>query len=89
MLRTPGFTSQGTSRMSTPEQRSSSARKAAHTKWAHTVDRTAATAPARRASLARFEREVDPDGVLNPELRAKLAENAKRAFFVGIRAMQS
>lgn len=39
------------------------------------------TAPARRAFLARFEREVDPDGKLAPEERARRAEHAKRAYF--------
>lgn len=34
------------------------ARLAAHTRWAGTPDRTAATAPGRRAALGRFERQV-------------------------------
>lgn len=39
------------------------------------------TASARAAFLSRFEREVDPDGVLSPEIRSKRAEAAKRAYF--------
>lgn len=54
---------------------------AANTRWAHEPDRTAATEAARRAFLDRFEREVDPDGVLPPDERAKRAANAKRAHF--------
>ena len=44
--------------------RSLVARAAAHTRWARTADRTAATAPARAAFEARFEHEVDPERVL-------------------------
>lgn len=65
----------------TPQQRTISAQIAAHSRWAHTPDRTAATAPARQAFLDRFEREVDPDGVLDPVERAKRAENARKAHF--------
>lgn len=39
------------------------------------------TAAARRAAEARFEREVDPDGVLRPDERARRATYAKRAHF--------
>jgi hypothetical protein len=64
------------------------ARIAAHTRWAKTPDRTAATAAQRQAFLDRFEREVDPDGTLAPDVRAKLAENAKSAHFTRL-AMRS
>jgi hypothetical protein len=57
------------------------AKVAAHTRWANTVDRTAATAKARQAFADRFEREVDPDGVLDPLERAKRATSARRAHF--------
>lgn len=57
------------------------AKVAAHTRWANTTDRTAATAKARQAFRDRFEREVDPDGVLDPAERAKRANNARRAFY--------
>jgi hypothetical protein len=39
------------------------------------------SAPARRAFLDRFEREIDPDGVLKPEERARRAEHARKVYF--------
>jgi hypothetical protein len=39
------------------------------------------TAPARAAFLARFEREVDPDGALPEPERARRAEQARKAYF--------
>jgi hypothetical protein len=39
------------------------------------------SAPGRAAFLARFDREVDPDGVLEPEERRRRAELARRAYF--------
>ncbi len=39
------------------------------------------TKPARVAFMARFEREVDPSGVLEPIERARRAEHAKKAYF--------
>lgn len=53
----------------------------AHESWARTADRTARTAPGRRAFLERFEREVDPDGTLTPDERARRAESARKAYF--------
>ena len=67
---------------STPDDRALAARIAAHTKWASTPDRTAATAPARRAFLNRFERQVDPDGTLPLAERARRAEHARKAYFL-------
>jgi hypothetical protein len=63
----------------TPAERSLRARMAVHTSWANTGDRTARTAPARRAALQRFERQVDPDGTLKPAERRRRAEQAMRA----------
>lgn len=68
----------------TPAQRALRARLAAHVSWARTSDRSARTAPARLASLARFEALVDPDGVLSAGERAARAESARRAYFVGL-----
>lgn len=65
-----------------PDHRTLIARIAAHESWAQTPDRTARTAPARAAALDRFEREVDPDGVLSPAERAKRAEHARKAYFL-------
>jgi hypothetical protein len=39
------------------------------------------SAPGRAAFLARFERQVDPDGHLDPQERARRAELARRAYF--------
>jgi hypothetical protein len=57
---------------------------AAHTKWAYTPDRTAATASARDAFLGRFEKQVDPEGTMDPRERRKRAENAKKAYFLAL-----
>lgn len=67
----------------TPEQRSLRAKVAAHTSWAHTENRAARTA-ARRAALGRFERQVDPDGVLPPEGCARRAGVPARRIFLGL-----
>jgi hypothetical protein len=39
------------------------------------------TGPARAAFASRFEREVDPDGILIPAERARRAEHARKAYF--------
>lgn len=65
----------------TESERSLRARAAAHAKWAACEDPSAATAPARRAALDRFERQVDPDGVLPPAERARRAEHARKSYF--------
>jgi len=49
-----------------PETRSLIAQIAAAERWGRTVDRTAATAPARAGLRARFASEVNPDGTLAP-----------------------
>jgi hypothetical protein len=46
-----------------------------------THDPRAITANGRATFLARFEREVDPEGRLTPDERARRAEYAKRAYF--------
>ncbi len=58
------------------------ARMAAHALHAKVSDPSAHTAPARAVFLSRFEREVDPEGVLTPEERARRAEHAKKAYFL-------
>jgi len=37
--------------------------------------------PARQAFESKFEREVDPDGLLDPEERARRADMARNAHF--------
>ena len=58
------------------------ARMAAHALHAKVSDPAAHTAPARQVFLSRFEREVDPEGVLEPRERARRAEHAKKAYFL-------
>ena len=64
----------------TPAERTLRARLAAHTMHAQ-HDARDTTAAARAAFLARFEVEVDPDGVLTPEERRRRAEHARSAYF--------
>lgn len=58
------------------------ARAAAHASWARTTDRRARTAKATEALLEKFEREVDPDGGLPPDLRRELAIHARTAHML-------
>lgn len=64
----------------TATQRSQRARIAALSRHSRT-DGAEATQAARSAFLERFERQVDPDGALAPQERARRAEAAKRAHF--------
>ena len=65
----------------TPQERALAARIASHASWAKTADPSACTAPARKALLDRFEREVDPEGILPPAERARRADQARKAYF--------
>lgn len=65
----------------TASERALRARIAAHTLHARVADPSAHTAPARRAFLDRFDREVDPDGVLPENERHRRAEHARKAYF--------
>lgn len=67
----------------TPAQRSLQARMAAHLMHAQ-HDSRVTSAPGRAAFLARFEREVDPNGTLDPEERVRRAEHARRAYMAGL-----
>lgn len=62
----------------TPEQRRLRAQIAAHARWAG-EDPAANAARGQAGLLARFEREVDPNGTLPPTERARRAESARRA----------
>ncbi len=64
----------------TPAERSLRSRIAAYTLHA-THDPHETTKAARHAFLAKFEREVDPDGQLPPEVRRRRAEAARKAYF--------
>jgi hypothetical protein len=68
-------------RRMTAEQRELRARLAAHAMHARNDSRVV-TANARQAFLERFEREVDPDGVLPVVERRRRAEHARRAHML-------
>jgi hypothetical protein len=61
--------------------RSMIAQIAAHERWSRCPDTRAATAAARAAAMGRFEKEVDPDGTMEPEERTRRAESARKAYF--------
>lgn len=61
-----------------PSERRLRAQLAAHARWSR-EDRGAASARQRRVILRRFENEVDPDGKLSPDERAKRANNAMQS----------
>lgn len=65
----------------TPSEKSLRGRIAAHESWSRTPDRAARTANARRALLDRFEKQVDPDGVLPVAERQRRADHARKAHF--------
>lgn len=66
----------------TPAQRRRRARIAAHASWANTADRAARTAAGTKAFLDRFERQVDPEGVLPEEVRVAMANHARKAYML-------
>jgi hypothetical protein len=65
----------------TAAQRTLRAKAAADASWANTGDRSARTEAARRAALARFERQVDPNGELPEDEREQRAASARRSYF--------
>lgn len=75
--------------MITPEQHSRNSRIGAHVSWANTTDRDARTAPGRKAAMDRFEKQVDPEGVLDPAERAIRAEHAKKAYFLRLAVLSA
>ncbi|TDO52616.1 hypothetical protein EV643_102455 [Kribbella sp. VKM Ac-2527] len=66
----------------TPEERSLVARIASAERWGRTPDRTAATAPARAGLRAKFAREVDPDGTLDPAEVDRRVDQLHRAHML-------
>ena len=55
------------------------------TAWARN-DPATLVGPANRGFRARFEREVDPDGRLDPRERAIRADRARRAYMLTLAA---
>jgi hypothetical protein len=76
-----------------PKERHLIALHAISVRWANTPveERREKLAKAQAAFLTRFEREVDPEGVLPPEERAFRAAHAKRAYFakLALRSVQA
>ncbi|MEW6477617.1 MAG: hypothetical protein AB1679_35675 [Actinomycetota bacterium] len=72
----------------TPEQRVMRARLGAFAQHAK-YDPRQTTAKARQTFAERFEREVDPDGALEPAERARRAEAAKRAYYTRLALLSS
>lgn len=66
-----------------PEERTLRARIAAHALHSQRDSRDL-TAKARQAFWDRFEKQVDPDGVLPPAERARRAEHARKAYFTAL-----
>jgi hypothetical protein len=64
-----------------PSERVLAARIAAHESWAATPDRSARTAAARQAFIEKFDRQADPDGVLEPAERTSRAESLRSAHY--------
>lgn len=64
-----------------PNERSLQMRLASHVSWANTSDRKARTEAARKGFEARFEKEVDPEGVLPEAERKQRAASARKAHF--------
>lgn len=67
-----------------PAERVLHSRAASHVRWSRESDRSKATAPARAGMQAKFERQVDPDGLLDPVERAKRAESARKAYYADL-----
>lgn len=63
----------------TPHERRLRAQIAANTRWSRAGARADQSAKIKTSRLAQYERQVDPDGALEPAERRQLAENAMRA----------
>lgn len=65
----------------TPAERSMRAKLAAHQRWAKEDPRNAMK-EARRGLESKFERDADPEGVLDPAERHRRAEHLRKAHFL-------
>jgi hypothetical protein len=66
----------------TAGQRVLRGRIAAYSRWSREPNRTEATARLRAGFDRRFEVQVDPEGRLDPGVRALLVRSARQAYFV-------
>jgi hypothetical protein len=75
----------------TPTQRMLAAQVAAYERWARTpqAERKAHGKRGHAGLLARFERELDPDGTLPPDERARQVERLYRAHMARVRLARS
>ncbi|KOX16479.1 hypothetical protein [Nocardiopsis sp. NRRL B-16309] len=64
---------------SDPKSRVVNAKIAAHWRWATTIDRSAATRPAREAAQRALEASVDPQGQMTPQQRAAAVKSLRSA----------
>ena len=62
-----------------PAERTLRARTAAHVSWAKRTDRSAPGRSSVEARLLKFERQVDPDGLMAPAERRLRAESLLKA----------
>lgn len=62
-----------------PAERRLHAQAASLTHWSQVPDRTAATQAMRDGFTQRLERQVDPDGALSIQERARRVEMARKA----------
>lgn len=65
-----------------PERRVLIARIAAAERWGRVADRAKATAPARTGLRLKFEREIDPDGTLEPAELERRVNHLVRAHML-------
>lgn len=67
----------------TAAERKLRAQIAANTRWAN-ADRALESEKARARQMDRYERQVDPDGVLSADERARRADNARKAHMASL-----
>jgi hypothetical protein len=68
--------------MPTANAKNINKRIAAEVSWSLTANRSERTKPGRQAFLARFEREIDPEGALPSDERRIRAQHAMRAHML-------
>jgi hypothetical protein len=73
----------------TPEQRRLRAQIAANARWSRYMAREDQADAARAAIFARLERQVDPDGILPPDQRARLVRAAARELSAQLNAAKA
>lgn len=73
----------------TPAQRAMRMSAAAHQSWANTADRSARARRGYDGLVAKFEREIDPDGTLPPAERAKRVKSRLKRHYAEIQRKSS